>query len=186
MIDMFKKINKKNSNGFSLVEMVIAMAILSIFMPVVINLMNVSINASKTAETITSNNMNSSMISTVFEKDFKDATAAKVMNDAGTHIKLRTSNGTCKDWKVDENSHELLSKSNAEGAVTEAQEWVVVHDNASVAKSDDNSTLLPVFVYSGGTLTYNIEVGSENNNSKTINDSITSVVAQASQGKCWD
>ena len=72
---------KNNSAGFSLVEMVVALGVLMVFTPVIVGMMQVSLDGRKSASVASANLMNSRNIETMLTEDLTNANAVKIEND---------------------------------------------------------------------------------------------------------
>lgn len=168
-----------NKQGFSLVELVIAMGILGIFMPVVVGMMNSAITTRESAETITGNVMNSSAIVQLFNRDFEQATAMTIVDE--NHVKMRTQDGTCIDWKIKDNAL-LTAKSNTAIAEDDTTTWTTIYDKVNTPK--DLGETGETFVQNDNTLVYDIILG-DDKSTNTVAGEITPIVTSTSPGQCW-
>lgn len=181
--NLFKK---KKESGFSLVEMVVAMGIFAIFTPVIVGLMNSAILARNTADVATKNIMNASTINILLTRDIESSGAIKV--ESPEHIKMRTIDNVCKEWKVQDGSLIRIEKdaeelsSNDEIAGTDPG-WTEVYEKVKSGTNEEDNTL-NAFVYENGTLNYNLILGDDSREDK-MNGSITPDVAATSPGNCW-
>lgn len=178
-VKKLKRMKKINKQGFSLVELVIAMGILGIFMPVVVGMMNSAITTRESAETITGNVMNSSAIVQLFNRDFEQATAMTIVDE--NHIKMRTQDGTCIDWKIEDNAL-LTAKSNTAITEDDTTTWTTIYDKVNTPKNfgEDGEA----FAQDDNTFIYDIILG-DDKSTNTVAGEITPIVTSTSPGQCW-
>lgn len=173
---LINKIYKKNfenkNNGFSLIELVVAMGILMIFMPTVIGLMHSSIIARDSAKTNNMNNMNTSTINLMLKKDIESSVAVSTTNNGKT-LRMATKEGatagdgdgvTCREWRVDGNGNLVRGNSISKlPTATGTQDtykttWTTVYDKVFERDSET-----PVFEYNDKTMKYEMKLGDKDN-----------------------
>lgn len=174
---------KNNSAGFSLVEMVVALGVLMVFTPVIVGMMEVSLDGRKSASVASANLMNARNIETMLTEDLTNANAMTIEND-GTLLKLKLSSGVCKDWKLDGTT--LKHTENNTGPVEASAEWIPVYDKVQEAPTDDTDDTDEAF--SDGLnngVTYKFKLGEDGVSTNVMSKNVVPTVAATSQGNCW-
>lgn len=171
---------QSNSAGFSLLEMVIAMGVLMTFTPVIVGMMEVSLDGRKSASVASANLMNSRNIETMLTEDLTNANAVKIEND-GTLLKMKLSNGVCKDWKLDGTT--LKHTENKAGPVATDAEWIPVHDKVQEVSTATTDNAFSLGANNG--LTYKFKLGEDGVNTNVMSKNVVPTVAATSQGNCW-
>lgn len=182
---------KTIDGGFSLVEMVVAMGILSIFLPFMISMMANATTASNVAMTSSQNSVSASSISKVLENDIKrSGTFRSYYNttNGNVHtIRMARADGKCVAWKIDSGNAQRIETD----ATKLTSTWPNIDWNKSTIYSDKANTVgnEAVFTWVDGTtdqgkLQYKIQLGDKN--AATIIEGIVEPeVISNGRGYCW-
>lgn len=180
---------KMNKDGFSLVEMVVAMAILSIFIPVMAGMMMSATKARNVAVDISQNTNSVAAISTVLENDIKRSGSFKSYS-AGSNIhtvRMAKADGTCVAWRV---SGGKMQRAEVDGTKLTAAwpdiTWANQPVYAESANLTESGTIFTWVdgVRNQGKLEYKVLLGDKKSGS-IVQSVIEPEVAINGQGYCW-
>ena len=180
---------KTNDNGFSLVEMVVAMALLSIFIPFMASMMVTATKARNTSMAISQNSTSASAISTVLENDIKrsgtfysDYSADGKINT----VRMAKTDGTCVAWRVVGGK---VQRAETDGTKLTSTWPTIAWANQPVYSEKANAVGEEAFTWIDGTnnegrLQYKIQLG-DKNGGNIVQGLIEPEVASNGKGYCW-
>ena len=181
---------KTNDNGFSLVEMVVAMTLLSIFIPFMASMMVTATKARNTSMAISQNSTSASAISTVLENDIKrsgtfysDYSADGKINT----VRMAKTDGTCVAWRVVDGK---AQRAETDGTKLTSAWTTIAWANQPVYSEKANAVGdEQLFTWIDGTnnegrLQYKIQLG-DKNGGNIVQGIIEPEVASNGKGYCW-
>ena len=180
---------KTNDNGFSLVEMVVAMTLLSIFIPFMASMMVTATKARNTSMAISQNSTSASAISTVLENDIKRSGTFVSYPASGpvNAIRMAKADGTCVAWRI---AGGKVQRAEIDGTKLTAP-WPNIDWNKASTYSDKSSLVNgeEAFTWIDGTnnegrLQYKIQLG-DKNGGNIVQGIIGPEVASNGKGYCW-
>lgn len=182
---------KFDDNGFSLSEMVIAVAVLSAFIPFMASMMMTATNARDVALTTSMNSLSSSSITTVLENDIKRSGTFKSYYNTTTGnvhtIRMARADGMCVAWKVDGGKANRIETDGTKLSAT----WPNIDWNKATTYSDKASPVgsEAAFTWVDGTrdkgkLQYKIQLG-DKKAASIIEGVIEPEVVSNGKGYCW-
>ena len=179
---------KTNDNGFSLVEMVVAMALLSIFIPFMASMMVTATKARNASMAISQNSTSASAISTVLENDIKrSGTFTSQTKDGKINtVKMAKSDGTCVAWRVDDNKAQRVETDGTKLTGVWQLNWDKSSDysNKANAVGDEAPFTWIDGTNNEGRLQYKIQLG-DKNGGNIVQGLIEPKVASNGKGYCW-
>lgn len=196
------KNKQKNSNGFSLIELVVAVAVLMLITPTIAGVMQNATKYSDDLEQTSKNTIISSAFESVFRDDIQNATAVDAPsgnnNTTKALIRIAKKDGTCKVWALGSqttvngktNAFVLKSKTMASGLPSStpiaSAEWANWSDmfNGSSGIEIKPGPSGKMFKYENGRVTYDLTVGKKDRTTN-YSSTITPQVAPSAVNNCW-
>lgn len=183
---------EKSSNGFSLVELIVAMTVLMIIIPSIVGIAH-SASAVKTGILQSNKNLvNSSAFDQILRSDIENASEI-VITENSNRLRLRKNDNTCKDWRLDSATNELryVSKSNVSitASVPTSSNWNTYWYKISTDESPNQVVKTGksgnTFVYENGVVTYDIGFGTDEKIEYFKGSIQQKAISQPSSLECW-
>lgn len=179
---------KTNVEGFSLVEMVVAMGILSIFIPIMVSMMVTATTARNVAIQTSKNSSSSSAISSVLENDIKRSGTFQSYPSSGkiNTIYMAQADGKCVAWRIENGN---IQRAEVDGTKLTSI-WKISWDKAPVYSDKANGVGTEgVFTWVDGTrdkgkLQYKIQLG-DKKAASIIESVVLPEVTGNGKGYCW-
>lgn len=193
---MFKNLKeryeKRSEKGFTLVELIVSMAIFAIITPFIVTLMTSSINMRDSAENGRDTSQAASFMSSVFTNDVKKSSYVKV-SDSKTELSVRKGD-ECILWSVrlytdEEGSPQtaLYRKTAINDRIFEIDETYITPTKTTDNRVVKNIDLKPNHEYfkqsPSGQISYDIPLTDKSNNF-ILKGSAQSEVASGGKGVC--
>ena len=181
---------KTNVEGFSLVEMVVAMGILSIFIPIMVSMMVTATTARNVAIQTSKNSSSSFAISSVLENDIKRTGTFKSEPNSGkiNTIYMSQADGKCVAWRIENGN---IQRAEVDGTkLTRTWDLDSNWKNAPVYSDKANGVGTEgVFTWVDGTrdkgkLQYKIQLG-DKKAASIIENVVLPEVTGNGKGYCW-
>lgn len=181
---------KINVEGFSLVEMDVAMGILSIFIPTMVSMMVTATTARDVAMQTSKNSSSGSAISSVLENDIKRSGTFQSYPSSGkiNTIRMSQADGKCVAWRV----HNGLAQRIETDGTKLTKTWELdsnwknaqtFSDKANFVGNEESFTWIDG-TRNQGRLQYRIQLG-DKNAASIIENVVLPEVTGNGKGYCW-
>ena len=182
---------QSNNFGFSLVELVVAMSILTLIMPATVGIMKAATQYKDVALENNRNIINSSSFDKIFRIDIEKASAIKVQSS--NHIKIfkKDKDGfVCKDWRIQSNV--LKSKRSSTSIpdelpttpssdVNKWENWTNIFNDTPIKAGTSNKA----FVYENGYVKYDLTIGKDKTANNYSGKVSPKAIASSAKNICW-
>lgn len=164
---------KNEESGFSLIEIVIAMFVLGLIMPAVVQIGVGSIRTGNVASSNSKNILGAAGINSVLTNDIERASATKV--EVGNKLQFKSANGNCISWKIENNQ---LLRAEMAGKISSNSNWIAISENVKTPTEE-------IFKISpNGFISYKFDLG-DSDSSLNISGSSKQKVMNSGKGACW-